>query len=78
MPWSCQHCFREYKREANYKKHVLTCQILHESDVPEERVLPSQEDMYNILVSVIRDQTKLRNELQELKKVVHIKKRLVI
>lgn len=76
MPWSCQHCFREYKREANYKKHVLTCQILHESDIPEERVLPSQEDMYNILVSVIRDQTKLRNELQELKKVVHIKKKI--
>ena len=76
MEWCCEHCNRTYKRKHNYEKHVLTCRLLSESGLPEDRILPSQEELYAMLVGVVREQQKLRNELQSLKNVVKIKKKV--
>ena len=76
MEWCCEHCQRKYKKKHNYEKHILTCRLLHDSGLPEDRILPSQEELYMMLVGVVREQQKMRQELQELKKVVKVKKKI--
>mgnify|MGYP001170290751 CR=1 FL=1 len=74
--WQCEYCQRKYKRENNYKKHILTCRLLCDSDTSEDKILPSREELYTILLALVKDQKQLREEIKQLKSVCHIRKKI--
>ena len=73
---NCEFCGRVYKRESNYKKHISTCRLLQDETSMDKLSLPSQDELYRMVVTLVKDQEKMKKEIKELKKN-HISKRKV-
>jgi len=76
MVWQCEFCRATYKRQNNYNKHILTCRMLCDSATPEDKIIPSREELYTIVLGLVRDQAELREEIKSLKSISHIRKKI--
>ena len=73
---NCEFCGRGYKRESCYRKHILTCRLLQDGSLEEKRRLPSQVELYAILVVLAREHEKLKSEVKELKRDLKQKQKI--
>jgi hypothetical protein len=71
----CESCGKSYKKIENLKKHTLICNLLdkikktnNETDIDDEETLPSQKQMYSLLIELTKKCNKLEESLAEMSK----------
>ena len=72
----CIYCGKSYKSRSNLDKHFVLCEIYHKSKTnknnnkenEEEFVIPSQKQMYQIILELTSKCKRLENKLNELDK----------
>jgi len=77
--WICQICSRKYIRKYAYDKHSLLCRFENEKQLVDDYNVPniSNEKLYSLLVDLSNKYEKLREDYNELKKYVIIKKKKI-
>jgi uncharacterized Zn-finger protein len=82
-PFLCKYCKREYKTEPNLKKHMILCEVLHQSintntntSISTNTIFePSQTQLYQIIQELTVKQKKMEEKIDQLQKWVDIKKK---
>jgi hypothetical protein len=77
----CIHCGKNYKKKTNLEKHVILCEILHNTKksiiVEDDEDVPSQRKLYSILLELGCKFNKLEEKVDELGKWVVKKKKKI-
>jgi uncharacterized protein YeeX (DUF496 family) len=79
----CHYCSKEYKTKTKLDKHVSLCEIIYKTNhnqkvvVEEEEELPSQKQMYQILLELGQKYNRLEQKVDEMSKWVMKKKKKV-
>jgi hypothetical protein len=69
--YSCYCCGKTYKKRETLDKHIVLCEIIDKSKkkksttVENEEIIPSQKQMYNILVELTLKYKKLEEKMEE-------------
>lgn len=69
--YSCYCCGKTYKKRETLDKHIVLCEIIDKSKkkkstiVENEEIIPSQKQMYNILVELTLKYNKLEEKMEE-------------
>lgn len=75
----CEYCSSTFKKKRNWYEHELVCEIIHkinkqpEDNLEEHLELIDKDNMYKILIHLIKKQTTIEKDLNELKKQTIIK-----
>jgi hypothetical protein len=70
----CQHCFKEYKRENAFKRHLQCCAILSKSKKERQDETESIEDtpplneVYRLVQTLVINEQRLRKRIESLEK----------
>lgn len=81
----CVHCGKSYAKKTNLAKHVVLCEMLHQSkkkkmglsEEPDQEAIPSAKKLYSILLEFGQRFQNLEEKVDELSKwVVKKKKRI--
>ena len=72
----CIYCGKSYKTRINLDKHLILCEIYHKSKTKtnnysnddENNLIPSQKNMYQIIVELTLKCNRLENKVNELSK----------
>ena len=72
----CIYCGKSYKTRINLEKHLILCEIYHKSKTKtnnysnddENNLIPSQKNMYQIIVELTLKCNRLENKVNELSK----------
>ena len=76
----CSYCLKEYSRKILYSRHILLCELNSKSkrekicEEEEHETIPSQREMYNILLELAKKNAVLEEKLMEMQKWVNVKK----
>jgi hypothetical protein len=78
----CKHCGKKFSRKIIFNRHIILCEILNNPktkreiacEKEEEICVPSQEQMYNIILELAFKCHSLETKVDELQKQVHFKK----
>lgn len=73
----CVYCGKNYKSNTGLDKHIVLCEILSRSnkkDKEDEIVLPSQKQMYSILMELAGKYKKLEEKVEKMNKFMDVKK----
>ena len=76
----CSYCLKEYTRKILYSRHILLCELNSKSkrektcEEEEHETIPSQRDMYHILLELAKKNAVLEEKLTEMQKWVNVKK----
>lgn len=76
--YTCPCCFKEYKLKCYYDRHILACSLLsksaNERSAEDELVqdLPTQSQLYELLLIYIKKTDKLENEVKILKNAIKL------
>ena len=84
----CIYCGKSYKTRLNLDKHLILCETIHRSknikgnsnqhvDEIEEKELPSQRQMYNIILQLTLKCNKLEEKIEQMSKWVEKKKKKI-
>jgi len=78
----CLHCGKGYKTRINLEKHLLLCELLHKSKRisitdDDELELPSQKQMFQMLLELGQKYSKLEEKVDEINKWVIKKKKKI-
>lgn len=78
----CVHCGKGYKTKINLEKHLVLCELLHKSkrtsvNDDEEIPMPSQKQMFQMLLELGQKYSKLEEKMDEINKWVVKKKKKV-
>jgi len=79
----CGYCRKSFTRKNFYNKHVVLCESLHKSkyksncDAEEKLSLPSQMDLYKIVLDLTEKYDKLNNEMKTLRNYVERTKKKI-
>jgi hypothetical protein len=79
----CVYCGKSYKLKTNLNKHVVLCEIIDKSRrkkttiIEEEDILPSQSQMYKMIVELTLKYNKLEQKMELMSKFVEKKKKKV-
>jgi hypothetical protein len=84
----CIYCGKSYKTRGNLDKHLILCETIHRSkntkskttqhvDEFEEKDLPSQRQMYNIILELTLKCNKLEEKIEQMSKWVEKKKKKI-
>ena len=74
---SCIHCGKGYKTKTKLDKHYLICDLIYSRNRildEEEEILPSQKQMFQIILELSQKYSKLEEKMNEMNKYI-IKKR---
>ena len=69
--YSCYCCGKTYKKRETLDKHIVLCEIIDKSkkkkatSLETEEIIPSQKQMYNILVELTLKYNKLEEKMEE-------------
>jgi hypothetical protein len=69
--YSCYCCGKTYKKRETLDKHIVLCEIIDKSkkkkvtSLENEEIIPSQKQMYNILVELTLKYNKLEEKMEE-------------
>ena len=78
----CVYCGKGYKTRTNLEKHLLLCEMLHKrsrSSIEDEEILPSQKQIYKLLLELGQKYNRLEEKVDEINKwVVNKKKKINI
>ena len=81
---SCIHCGKGYKNKSNLDKHYLICDLIYSRKKQntrildeEEEILPSQKQMFQIILELSQKYNKLEEKVEELNKWVIKKKKKI-
>ena len=76
----CEYCGKEYKRKINLDKHFILCEIVHKAKKRDKRIdkeaeeidaeLPSQKQMYKMLLELALKYNKLEEKIELMNKLV--------
>ncbi len=76
----CENCGKEYKRKINYDKHFVLCEIIYRAKTRNKKidketeeinsVLPSQKQMYEMLLELALKYNKLEEKMELMSKWV--------
>jgi hypothetical protein len=76
----CNYCLKEYSRKILYSRHILLCELNSKSkrekicEDEEYETIPSQREMYNILLELAKKNAVLEDKLEAMQKWVNVKK----
>ena len=76
----CSYCLKEYSRKILYSRHIILCELNSKSkrekicEEEEHETIPSQREMYNILLELAKKNAVLEEKLTEMQKWVNVKK----
>ena len=79
----CTHCGKSYKLKTNLNKHFTLCELLHKSKrksylvIEEEEDIPSQKNMYKMLLEMAQKYNALEEKVTEMNKWVIKKKKQI-
>lgn len=84
----CIYCGKSYKTRMNLDRHLILCETIHRSknikknsnlhvDELEEKDLPSQRQMYNIILELSMKCNKLEEKIEQMSKWVEKKKKKI-
>ena len=77
----CIHCGKSYKKKTNLDKHIILCELLNKSKksliIEDEEDLPSQRQMYKMLLELGIKFNRLEEKIDELNKWVVKKKKKI-
>lgn len=80
----CIHCGKSYKLKTNLNKHTNLCELIHKSKrnnsyliIEEEEELPSQKNMYKMLLEMAQKYSTLEEKMNEMNKWVNKKKKKI-
>lgn len=79
----CIHCGRSYIKRVNLDKHIVICELLHNSNkkpktIEEDHmVIPSQQKMFQMLIELGQKYNKLEEKVEEINKWVVKKKKKI-
>ena len=80
--YTCYCCGKSYKKRETLDKHIVLCEIIDKSKkkkssttVENDEVIPSQKQMYNILVELTIKYNKLEEKMEEAQKWIDKTKR---
>jgi hypothetical protein len=78
----CVHCGKGYKTRTNLEKHLVLCELLHKSkrtlsNDDEEMPMPSQKQMFQMLLELGQKYSKLEEKIDEMNKWVVKKKKKI-
>ena len=80
----CIHCGKSYKNKANLEKHYVLCDLIYSRktqkvriEEDEEENLPSQKQMFQIILELSQKYNKLEEKINEINKYVIKKKKKV-
>jgi len=77
----CIHCGKSYKLKTNLNKHSTLCELIYNSKrktylvIEEEEELPSQKNMYKMLLEMAQKYNQLEEKVNEMNKLVIKKKK---
>ena len=81
----CIYCGKSYKTRTNLDKHLILCEIYHKSKTnnhtndDEMNIIPSQKNMYQIIIELTLKCNRLENKVNELSKnILEISEKLRI
>jgi hypothetical protein len=76
----CNYCLKEYSRKILYSRHIILCELNSKSkrektcEEEEHETIPSQREMYHILLELAKKNAVLEEKLAEIQKWVNVKK----
>jgi len=78
----CIHCGKSYIKRVNLDKHVIICELLHNRRksslvIDDEEPLPSQRNLFHMLIELGQKYNKLEEKVEELNKWVIKKKKKI-
>ena len=77
----CRYCGKTYKTRNNVDKHIILCELLHKSNRnigdELEDVIPSQKNMYKMLLELANKYNRLEEKVDEINKWVIKKKKKI-
>ena len=78
----CIHCGKGYKTRINLEKHLVLCELVHKSkrtalNDDEEMTMPSQKQMFQMLLELGQKYSKLEEKVDEINKWVVKKKKKI-
>ena len=78
----CVHCGKGYKTRNNLEKHLVLCELVHKSkrtaiNDEEDMPLPSQKQMFQMLLELGQKYSKLEEKIDEMNKWVVKKKKKI-
>jgi hypothetical protein len=78
----CIHCGKGYKTRTNLEKHLVLCELVHKSKRilltdEEEITMPSQKQMFQMLLELGQKYSKLEEKVDEINKWVVKKKKKI-
>lgn len=66
--FTCEHCFKEFKKQGFYKKHISICEIVNSREKDDKfNIEFCNEDMVSLVKMLLKKQKKMESELQSLK-----------
>lgn len=73
----CQYCSRKYKIKKNLNNHLISCELFHKIQTPDEfqesiETIPSQRDMFQIIKLLSIKCSVLEKEVIQMKKKANI------
>ena len=76
----CIHCGKGYEKKTNLNKHIILCELLHNSKksviVEDDEELPSQRKLFQMLLELGSKFNKLEEKMEQLNKSVVKKKKI--
>ena len=82
-PSVCKHCKKEYKNDVTLKKHLILCEILHNTNNIQTQTnniietTTSQTQLYQIIQELVIKQNKMEEKIDQLQKWVEVKKKKI-
>jgi hypothetical protein len=77
--WTCVHCGKGYKTKSNVDKHLVLCETIvkarKKSSGEEVMDLPSQKQMYQIILDLTLKYNRMEEKLEQMQKWVNQKKK---
>jgi len=79
---SCVHCGKIYKKKINLDRHIIYCEILvksknvlstedeNENENEEIPKMPTQREMFQILLELVKRNNKLEKQVEDMQKIV--------
>ena len=74
--FQCKLCKKEYQTEPNLKKHMVLCEILHQSANNNTSII-NPTHLYQIIQELVIKQKRMEEKIEELQKWVEIKKKKI-
>ena len=81
--YRCTNCLKNYQSKIYYERHRAVCSILQrtqkerELDIERQQDIPSIDECYELIKTLLVEQTKMKKEIETLKRFISTKKKQI-